>query len=410
MQHKKIGWLLLSGLTIGPILGSGIIILPPVVYAVAGEWALPAWILMVCAGSLFAALTGVLSARFPGDQGISRAVETAFGPGAGRLTACYLIGAVCFGPGAVILTAARYAAPVTGLPMPALGFILLVICAALLLGQVRSMGKAALAASSLSAITLCTGSAATLLSHSKGAVMLPPLDLSTMGQTLLLLFWIIVGWEVIGNYSQDVDKPEATIKKAVIFSALVIAMVDIIVAAAVQWVDAPALHSGQVSIVTLLVPLFGDNAALVTAILTLALCTTTYLLFVGGVARLMASLSRDGFLPAFLARRTPGGSPAAGTLLLACIHVGILGMHMLGLMDIEDLIALANGFFIANALLGILAGIKLINSTMIRTGAVILALVFTGILMCSSPAVIVVIAGMGGIMAVKQRIARGCQA
>ena len=46
-MQKKIGWLSLSGLIVGPILGSGIILLPTTVLGVAGDWALPAWGLMV---------------------------------------------------------------------------------------------------------------------------------------------------------------------------------------------------------------------------------------------------------------------------------------------------------------------------------------------------------------------------
>ncbi len=50
---NKIGWIRFSGLIIGPILGSGIILLPTLVHEKAGFWALPAWGLISALGLLF---------------------------------------------------------------------------------------------------------------------------------------------------------------------------------------------------------------------------------------------------------------------------------------------------------------------------------------------------------------------
>ena len=53
-MDKKIGWIKFSGLIIGPILGSGIILLPTMVYEKAGFWSLPAWVLISVLGLFFA--------------------------------------------------------------------------------------------------------------------------------------------------------------------------------------------------------------------------------------------------------------------------------------------------------------------------------------------------------------------
>ena len=78
-MEKKIGWLLLSGLIIGPIMGTGIILLPPLVYQVAGVWALPAWVVMVCVSFFFAFIFSSLTILSPGDAGVANAIEKAFG-------------------------------------------------------------------------------------------------------------------------------------------------------------------------------------------------------------------------------------------------------------------------------------------------------------------------------------------
>jgi hypothetical protein len=73
-----------------------------------GNWALPAWVAITLIGALFAAVFGNLSILFPGDSGVSQCVALAFGPRAKILTSYFLMGAVCVGPVAVALTAARY--------------------------------------------------------------------------------------------------------------------------------------------------------------------------------------------------------------------------------------------------------------------------------------------------------------
>ena len=55
MTRNKIGPLTLTGLTVGPILGSGILILPPIVYGLIKEWAIIAWLVIL-------AIIGVRSA------------------------------------------------------------------------------------------------------------------------------------------------------------------------------------------------------------------------------------------------------------------------------------------------------------------------------------------------------------
>ncbi|HHD57345.1 MAG TPA: amino acid permease, partial [Desulfobulbaceae bacterium] len=132
-QNKKLGPFLLSGLMIGPILGSGIIILPPLVYQVAGNQALAAWMLIVGLSFFFAVIFGRLSILFPGDAGVARAIEEAFGSRVKKLTSLYLIGAVLFGPVAVLLTAAKYLRPLHDLPEPLLALPILLICTGLLL-------------------------------------------------------------------------------------------------------------------------------------------------------------------------------------------------------------------------------------------------------------------------------------
>ncbi len=394
MQQKKIGSLLLSGLMIGPILGSGIIIIPPAVYGAAGEWALPAWAIMIVVGFFFAFVFGFLTLRFPGEAGVTRAVAHAFGEPVKRLAAFYLIGAVLFGPVAVLLTAARYANPWPFVPPAVFGGGLLCLTTFLLMREIASIGRIAFVISTSAAGTLFLGGLNTILFHRKVVSMPVDFDPSSFGYGLLLLFWTMVGWEVVGNYSGEVRDPKRTIPRAIVISALAIAAVSLVVAAAVQWVDVPGPAGTEITITTIIRPLFGGGAAGVMGVMTLGLCLATYLMFTGSVARLTASLAREGILPPLLGRRLESGAPVGSILLFSAVHLAVLAVAGTGPVGVEGLVALADGFFIANALIGVLAAAVLLENRFLKCGAGLLALFFLGILLFSSGVVITVISFM----------------
>ena len=54
MDKEKIGTLQLIGLVTGSMLGSGIILLPPLAYKMLGNYALFTWIFIFMLGTLFA--------------------------------------------------------------------------------------------------------------------------------------------------------------------------------------------------------------------------------------------------------------------------------------------------------------------------------------------------------------------
>ncbi len=387
------GPLLLSGLMIGPILGSGIIILPPLAYGVAGDWAILAWALMALAGIVFAFTFGRLSILYPGSAGVTTAIAAAFGEPVKKLTSLYLIGAVLFGPVAVMLTAADYLFP-ESTAAPYIALPILLCCAFLLQRRIDSIGRISLVLSSLAAATLVVGGAVTLLFHQKPAAPLSPFAAGDFGYALLLLFWTIVGWEVVGNYSGEVRNPKRTIMTAVCFSAVVITAVSLTVAAAVQLADPTLALGGRLQVTAIITPIFGDSSREVMAALTLSLCTTTYILFVGGVARLIGTLAEENFLPRFLASENRQGAPVGAIRALTAVHLAISLAAICGALTVETLVALADGFFIANAAIGIAAAFRLFPGLWPRLATVLLGIFFVVIFLHSHILVILIVLTM----------------
>jgi amino acid efflux transporter len=382
MKEKKMGAWLLSGLIIGPILGSGIILLPPMIVQTTGDYALLAWVMILGLGFLFARLFGRLSLAYPGDAGAALAVEHAFGPGFRQLSALYLLSAIGVGPVVVLHTAGEFFSVwIHGDLSGSIwyGLLLWIGCILILFGHITFVSKISLVLSSAAALILVCGSWAAIPYFRKGDWIATPFEWGSFGSGLLLLFWALAGWEIIGNYSNEVRNREKTIPQAILISTLIIALVSLSVAAAAQWIDPARLHLAEkqpLLLTVVLYPLLGSAAMPLLSMITGGLCISTVLLVMGGTSRLMASQAEQGTFPQFLARRNRRNVPIAGIAALGCIHLAVFAALGMGWLHPQSLVAIANAFFIGNALLGILAAARLIRDWEIRCAAAILTVGF----------------------------------
>jgi len=395
MGNKKIGTLLLTGLITGSMLGSGIILLPPLAYRMLGNYAILAWLFTFVLGGLFAYVFMRLSISFPGSEGVALAVEEAFGVRAKLLTSYFLIFAVCAGPTAVMMIAGEYLSAVLNynISTEIYALILAISCFFILLRNITSVSKITLFLSTFISITLTLSSIITLTGFRKVVVLDTVPKVSLFGKTALLLFWAIVGWEVIGNYSLDVKNPKKTIKKSVIISFSIVTIIYFLTAFAIQSIDLAKLGidaGNQMNLSVILAPLFGSNAKYIMTFITVSLCISTYILFVGSCARLIQSLASTGHLPKFLAKKSSSNVPITAVLVLSIIHCIESILANYGILSIDAIVAYANVFFICNALLGIFSFMKLYRTKSNLISSSILSFILIILLFFSSKIILLI--------------------
>lgn len=396
-MQKKIGPLRLSGLIIGPVLGSGIILLPPAAFRLMGTGAIFAWAIILGLGLVFGYAFTRLSILSPGNEGVSIAIGAQLGPFWRELASNFIISAVCFGPVAVLMTASAFLQRLvagTGIRTEWIAFILLVFCLLILLKGVRLVSNVTLILSSLTAVLLVSGSVWALLFASEITVASPFASITTFGYTLLLLFWAIIGWEVVGNYVEDVENPRKTLFQGMKIGLAVITGTYLIVALAMQSLRIQGQPPAAPDAVLLLTPLFGPLAAPIIGIIASGLCIATYLMIVGGIARLIQIKAETGRLPAVLMKKTRSGIPVTALLALGSVHLlNILALNN-GSIQVETLVATANVFFIGNAVLGLAAAYRILKRKAARASIALLIGSFTLMLVFSNTGVLMLAVGI----------------
>ena len=387
----------LGGLIVGPVLGSGIILLPPLAYDRLGDQSVWAWLIILALGVGFAAVFIAMTLRTHSDSGIASLVARERGATWGALASNFLTGAVVFGAVPVLLTAAQlWPAPWSlGLPTVILAAIFLVITVGLLLAGLTTISGLTLTLSLVTAALLLVGSSVALLTAPKIVLPLPEFSLPNLGQTLLLLFWAIVGWEVVANYSKEVRDPGRTIPRAAAVSLVLVTLVYLAVSVTLQTLAPTATR--PVTMALVLTPLLGALAGPVTGVLATGLCLCTILMFTGAVTRMTFQRARGGELPGWLGRGNPAHAPVVPILVLGGTSTAFLCLVGLKWVDLSFLVSLANLFFLGNALLGLSAAWSILNRGAWRPLVVLLAILLAVLISQGNPVGWIAVAVVAGL-------------
>lgn len=372
-MKKKIGPLLLSGLMIGPILGSGIILLPPLAYSKLGSSAIWSWVIIMTLGALFAMIFSKLSVVYPGDGGMTIAIEKSLGKKFKLYASFLMISAVSFGPTAVMLTASDYLGKLNilgGVNINYIAMALVFVSFLLLLKDIKFISTLSFIFSSVITVILLISSIVVLFQKGINIAPISEVQWIPSLKAVMLLFWAIIGWEIVGNYSDQVKDLKKTIPAATTISLIVITITYLIIALAIQTFP----YNAELSLVNILYVTFGEFSVTILALLVSGLCLCTYLLIVGALARLINTLSTEEYLPKSMGKRNKNDIPINGVLYFTITHIIVLTLASLDILNLELIVSIANGFFLANALLGLIASLKIIDGIVYKIGGIILSI------------------------------------
>jgi amino acid efflux transporter len=384
-----------TGIYVGAILGSGVLVLPAIAAQAAGPASLLAWALLLVFCTPVAFSFAEMSRQEPDAGGIAHFVTRAFGRRASAVAGYLFYFAIPFGAPATAVIGGNYIAHALGG-----GRGTALVAAALLLAagfasnavgiKLSSRIQLALMVVLVGLLALAVGVAAPY-ARAENFEPFAPHGYWAVGGAASLLFFCFAGWEAVTHLATEFRHPERDLKRATWLTLIVVGVVYIGVVAAAVAVLGPELPGSAVPVADLLEKGLGGLAAPLTAAAAAVLTFGPLNTFIAGASRLGAKLASDGVLPPWMARgAAPGEVPAVSLAVLATLTLLSFGAAMAGLASMQFQIGAASACFTAVTAFGLAAGVRLLRpGTVAWYGVIVAAAVMVLVLLFSGWALLV---------------------
>ena len=272
---REITWLQGTAMTIGAVIGAGILVLPALAAEEAGPASLVSWALMGLFALPMLAAIAQMSSRFPNSGGVAAYAQQAFGPGMGRLAGFLIFTAVPIGVPPVALIGASYfnslfgwgpdAAYVTAAAMA-------LLASALNYRSVELSGRTQLCVvGAIVAVLLFVTFSSLGAVRAENFAPFAPHGAGAAAHAMSLLFFAFLGWEMIGHLAEEFKNPRRDIPRSLgaafaVVCAVYLALAFVIVGSGVYRDGA---NTAMISLIRLR---WGDAAASAVALLGFVIC------------------------------------------------------------------------------------------------------------------------------------------
>ena len=344
-----------TGLMLNIVVGAGLLALPGLTVAIAGDQALWAWLVCAIAAAPLLLVFVILGGRHPDAGGIAHFVKLAFGEAGYVAASLIFLGAVAFGLPAIALTAGHYVTAIIGGP-PALIASAIVVIAALSLTTSPDM------AARLSTIIASTILIVLLVIISIG---LAGVDWSTAAKTIspvadislpvvlapfMMIFFAFTGWEVASGLSEEFRNPQRDFPRAILLSFAIATSLYLAMAFLAQTVS--NIETPEAVFVDILGARLGAAGGVVVAAIATLVIAANLMGAIWAVSRMVFALSREGNLFIRL-RVNKAGTPISSVVLTSFVILLVLAADGLDMLNIETMLAIAGqNFFILYGLAG----------------------------------------------------------
>ncbi len=354
-----------TALSVGAVLGTGVITLPALAAEVAGPASLVAWGLLVLLSIPLASTFAALGSRYPDGGGVSTYVRRAFGDrAAGAVGWCFYF-AVPVGAPPASMMAGGYVADVVGggkATTVAVGGALILGTGLMNAAGLRLSGRVQLAMASVLAL-LMSATMAFALPPGSTASLTPfaPNGWAAVGTAAAVLVWGFAGWEAVASLAGDYRNPRRDVPRATAIAVIVVGTLYLGLAATSVLVLGPAAGRSQAPLSDLMAIALGEQARVVTAVVAVLLTMGAMNAYYAGGSRLGAALARDGALPVWLAKGSGVGQVPRRSIALITV-ASSLSLVAAATLDLgmTPLMLLATGCFTLVYVLGTAAAVRLL--------------------------------------------------
>lgn len=387
--RQSLTWVQGTPMTIGAVLGSGILVLPAVTADIAGPAALAAWLVMSVLSFPLALTLGALAAKIPHAGGIVAYTREAFGPSAGAVVGWLFLGTIPVGVPIVSLIGASYIGAVLGLSQ---WDITLIAAAVLTLSIILNFIGIKLSGwIQVTVIALIAGLLALAVlaafPHVRSASFVPfaPHGWTSIGLCAVMIFWCFVGWEMIAHLAEEFKNPRRDVPLSLGLAALVIAVLYLSVAFVTIGTKAYGGQRSGAPLSALVGIGWGHMASSLTAVLALVIAFATVHTNIAGFSRMIYAQARHGDFPRPLARlHARFQTPVTALVSLAVVFAAVLLADLLFRPDLGSIIKWPSAIFIVLYIAAMASGVRLLARFSFSWWLSVIALIFCIVIYCFS--------------------------
>ena len=362
---KNIGWLQGSAMTIGAVLGSGVLVLPSLAADMAGPASLISWGLMGLLTIPLVIVLAELAVLHSSAGGIAAYARQAFGETAGRITGFLFLGTVPFGAPICALIGAYYLGhffllDAGGVTAIAVGMLVIAMLANYrgirFSGNVQALVVVSIAVAILTCII-----AAWPMVREESFYPLAPQGWAPVGKAMTVLFWAYVGWEMICHLAEEFQEAKRDIRRSLCVSLVIVNLLYLGLAYVTIGTGVYLGSEKLTALTGLLGSSWGRFAGSIVALLGVAACYATIHTYVAGFSRLVYSEARAGNFPMWFNKlHSHHGTPHRVLVVLGPFSILVLIAGLILQLDMGFLIQFPSSIFIALYIIAMAAGIKLL--------------------------------------------------
>lgn len=374
-----------AALSIGAVLGTGVIALPALGAQIAGPASLVAWALLVLLSIPLAATFAALGARYPDAGGVSTYVRKAFGPRPAIVVGWSFYLAVPVGAPAAGLFAGAYVAAAVGggtaTKLATTGALMLAVTLTNLWG-VRVSGRAQLVFAGL-LVTMLLVAAISALPHADLGNLRPfaPHGWWSIAPAAGVLVWGFVGWEAVTSLAGELRRPSRDVPRATAIALVVVGVLYVAVAATSLLVLGSATGSTEAPLAELLAVGLGSEVRVVTAVAAVLLTLGTMNAYYAGAAKLGAALGRDGGLPAWFTHGSRAGEvPRRSLAVFSSVAAAAFVVVVVAGTGTRSLVLLTTGSLVLVYVIGMAAALRLLPARSLARRAAVVGFVAVSLL------------------------------
>jgi amino acid efflux transporter len=398
-----------AALYVGALIGPGLLLVPALAAQAAGAASIVAWGALLVLSAPLAITFAALGVRHPVAGGVSTYVREGLGEDAAAITGGWFLAAVVLGAPAVSVIGGYYVADLTGSGTAVAAAVGLAMFAAVLTANLFGLRVSSgfqLALSSVLIVVMAVAISVALPTRGgRNWTPFAPHGVWAIGTAANILVWLFVGWEAVAQLAGEFRRPEHDLPRAM---AIAFGLVTVLyVGLAIATIGVTAGTRSRVPLADLIAVGFGRAGRDATAVLAVALTMGTMNVYVGGLAKLAASLATEGALPAWFAGDAHRTIPRRPLYIYAPIVVLVIVAVLAGVGTTAGLVRATSACFIAVYVLALWSAVKILDGP-VRIAAAC-SLVLSAVLAVFSAGYLVVPVVAGLLAVVLRRSLRPAQ-